>query len=321
MSSFHPARVLVLGGAGMLGHMLVRHLRECSSLDVRFTTRRGEDEGTPFDVQGEPEGLPDLLARLAPLDFIINCIAVLQGQIDEGNDASVELAHKINSEFPHRLAEIAGAHGCRILHVSTDGVFAADAGLCVESTPAAPPNVYGRTKLHGEVRAAHALNIRCSLIGPASANGRGLWEWLRRQPPGARISGFTDHLWTGCTTRQFAELCRCLIVDDLFTAAAHEGSVHHFCPCEPLSKYELLSRLAELLRPDIEVCPTASGRPVSRQLDTQKQALHRAIPKYAPLDPALRDLATEFKPPRRQERQEKRREEKKTNHGLYGLHR
>jgi dTDP-4-dehydrorhamnose reductase len=291
MSSSQPARVLVLGGAGMLGHMLVRHLRECSSLDVRWTTRRGEDEGIPFDIQGEPGGLPDLLTRLAPVDFIVNCIAVLQGQIDEGDDASVALACRINSDFPHRLAETAGVHGSRIIHVSTDGVFAGDTGLCVESTRAAPPNVYGRTKLHGEVRAAHVLNIRCSLLGPASANGRGLWEWLRRQSPGARIPGFTDHLWTGCTTRQFAELCRCLIADDLFTAAAREGSVHHFCPCEPLSKYEMLLRLAELLRPDIEVCPTASGRPVSRQLDTEKQTLHHVIPKYAPLDPALRDLA------------------------------
>jgi dTDP-4-dehydrorhamnose reductase len=291
MTPSQPVRVLVFGGAGMLGHVLVRHLSECRSLSVRWTTRRGEDGGIPFDIQGGAERVQDLLARLGPIDYIINCIAVLQARIDEQSAGSIQLAEEINGAFPHRLAEAARAHGTRILHVSTDGVFAADAGRCVESTPAAPGNVYGRSKLQGEVRAEHVLNLRCSLIGPASGNGRGLLEWVQRQPAGARLPGFTDHLWTGCTTRQVAELCRRLIADGLFAAAVNEGGVHHFCPCVPVSKYELLQRLSALLRPDLEVCPMASGRPVTRQLDTEKETLHRTFPKYAPLEPALRDLA------------------------------
>jgi dTDP-4-dehydrorhamnose reductase len=238
------------------------------------------------------ERIEDLLARVGSVDYLIKCIAVLQGQIDEQNADSVRRAEEVNARFPEQLAEVARHHGARVIHISTDGVFAADAGRCVEQTPAVPPNVYGRTKLHGEVMAAHVLNIRCSLLGPASGNGRGLLEWLRRQPMGARISGFTDHRWAGCTTRQAAELCRRLIAEQWFAAAAREGSVHHFCPCAPLSKYELLQRLAELLRPDVEVCPVESGRPVSRQLDTDRHTLHHAIPKYAPLDGALRDLGT-----------------------------
>jgi dTDP-4-dehydrorhamnose reductase len=291
MSLSQPPRVLVIGGTGMLGHVLVRLLSEDDSLKVRWTTRRGEEGGIPFEVSSASHGVRDLLARLAPLDYIVNCIAVLQGQIDEQDSDSVRCAEEINGVFPHRLAEAARQHGTRVIHVSTDGVFAADAGHCVERTYAAPPNVYGRTKLQGEVRAEHVLNIRCSLLGPASGNGRGLLEWLRRQPVGARLSGFIDHLWSGCTTWQAAELCRRLIADDLFADAASEGSVHHFCPCAPVSKYELLQRLAELLRPDIEVCPVESGRPVTRQLDTEKRTLHRFLPKYAPLDAALRDLA------------------------------
>lgn len=258
---------------------------------MRWTTRRGEDDGIPFDVQDGAARVRDLLARLGPINCIVNCIAVLQANIDERSAASIRLAEEINGVFPHRLAEAAGAHGARIVHVSTDGVFAADAGRCVESSPAAPGNVYGRSKLQGEVRADHVLNIRCSLLGPASGNGRGLLGWVRRQPDDARLSGYIDHLWTGCTTHQVAELCRRLIADELFAAAANEGHVHHFCPCAPVSKYELLQCLATLLRPDIEVCPAASGRPVTRRLDTEKETLHRVLPKYAPLEPALRALA------------------------------
>src|SRR5262249_7610946 len=153
--------------------------------------------------------------------------------------------------------------------------------------------VYARTKLRGEVAAAHVLNLRCSLIGPDPRRGRGLVEWLRGQPPGARVPGFTDHMWVGCTTGQLAELCRRLITDDhLFKAASAEGPVHHFCPCAPLTKYELLPRLVAALSLDVEVRPVESGRPVTRQLDTDYRAIPAVLPKYAPIGPALAELAT-----------------------------
>src|SRR6516225_4993444 len=115
MTPSQPVRVLVLGGAGMLGHLLIRHLGECSSLAVRWTTRRGEDGGIPFDIQGGAARVQDLLARMAPIDYIGNCIAVLQANIDERSAGSIRLAEEINGAFPHRLAEAARAHGARIL--------------------------------------------------------------------------------------------------------------------------------------------------------------------------------------------------------------
>jgi dTDP-4-dehydrorhamnose reductase len=281
-------RVLVLGGAGMLGHVLVRQLRACSRIALQWTTRQGEDGSLSFDLERQPNRLADLLAGV---DFVINGIAVLASRIDEQDAASVRRAEAVNAVFPQRLAEIAGSRGVRVIHISTDGIFAANAGRCVEETPPVPPDVYGQTKLRGEVTADHVLNIRCSLIGPDSGNGRGLLAWLVRQPRGARIAGFTDQLWTGCSTYRLALLCRGLIAESWFDTAVREGSVHHFCPIAPLSKYELLGRLTQLLRPDIEVCPVASGQPVTRRLDTDKHTLHRIIPRYAPLEAALSDLA------------------------------
>lgn len=277
-------RVLILGGAGMLGHVLVQQLRRCPAIALQWTTRQSEEGGLSFDLEQQLDRLADLLDGV---DCVINCIAVLASRIDEQDAVSVRRAEVVNALFPERLAEIAGSRGVRVIHISTDGVFAPDAGRCVEETPPAPPDVYGQTKLRGEVIAAHVLNIRCSLIGPDSGNARGLLAWLVRQPRGARIAGFTDQLWIGCTTYQLAQLCRGLIAEAWFDAALREGSVHHFCPCAPLSKYELLRQLARLLRPDIEVRPAASGRPVMRQLDTVRQTLHRLIPKYGPLDAAL----------------------------------
>jgi dTDP-4-dehydrorhamnose reductase len=306
-------RVLVFGGGGMLGHMVARRLRECGPVAVAWTTRQGERGGIPFEVTAPPGRLRALLARRGPFDFVVNCITVLQSAINEDNPEDVDLAERVNGEFPQRVAVATFEHGARVIHVSTDGVFEPHAGRCVESTLPTPPNIYGRTKLQGEVTARHVVNVRCSPVGPALGRGqettpqrgetaprrgRGLLEWLLDQPAGSRINGFTDHLWVGCTTWQVAELCRRLIADGQFEMAAREGSVHHFCPCAPVSKYELLHRLAALLRPDIEVCPTESGRPVTRQLDTENRALYDGCPKYAPPDAALVELAAILSPRR-----------------------
>src|SRR5205807_1057329 len=108
-------------------------------------------------------------------------------------------------------------------------------------------------------------------------HGRGLFEWLRGRPPGARVPGFTDHLWVGSTTLQVARLCHLLISEDVFESAA-EGHIHHFCPCAPLSKFELVTGLAAALGLDVEVNPVESGRPVTRQLDTEQRVLAGLVP-------------------------------------------
>lgn len=58
---------------------------------------------------------------------------------------------KTNAEAPARLAEYCKSHGARLIHISTDYVFAGnDPILRKESDPAEPINVYGRHKLTGE---------------------------------------------------------------------------------------------------------------------------------------------------------------------------
>jgi dTDP-4-dehydrorhamnose reductase len=187
--------------------------------------------------------------------------------IDESDSNSIRNAEQINGEFPHELATIAAPLGARIIQISTDAVYSETAGRCLETTSTGPTTVYGRTKLRGEVNHPAVLNIRTSMYGMDPAHGRGLFEWFRRQPAGARVPGFTDQLWAGCTTLQLARLCRALITG-LFYAARAEGANHHFCPLGPMSNFELLSALNRGARVALEVVPTVSGRPSTRHLDT-----------------------------------------------------
>jgi len=283
-------RVLVLGGQGMLGHVVVDRLRDSGMADVVWTTRGAGEGALRFNVLDGPARLRQVIEQAGPPRWIVNCIAVLQSQIDERNPDSVRLAERINTEFPLHLATIAAEVGASILHISTDAVFPPGAGRCAERTPPGPANVYARTKLHGEIVADNVLNLRCSIVGPDPWHRRGLIEWLRSRPAGSRVPGFTNQQWVGATTYQVAELCRVLITEGFFEEAVREGPVHHFCPCEPVSKYELLRQAVMALHADVEVLPTVSEQQVTRQLDTNYRAITARFPKYGRLDAALAAL-------------------------------
>jgi dTDP-4-dehydrorhamnose reductase len=273
----------------MLGHVVVDRLRKQGGAGLAWTTRSGAAGGIPFDALDGRRKIRAVLDRHGPFTWIINCVAVLQSLIDDTDGASLRRAEQVNGEFPHQLAAAAAETGARVIHISTDAVFPATATRCGEGTAPAPDTIYGRSKLRGEVSSGSVLNLRCSIVGFDPAHGRGLLEWLRRQRAGARVPGFTDQLWVGCTTLQLAELCQRLI-GGLFDTARAEGPTHHFCPLEPVSKCELASSLARVLELPLEVVPEPSGRPISRRLDTDYRSISSVFQKNGRLEPALARL-------------------------------
>ncbi|CAM5667152.1 dTDP-4-dehydrorhamnose reductase [Streptomyces fumanus] len=133
-------RWLVTGAGGMLGRDMVAEL-----------TRRGEDVvaagRADLDIT-EPAALEAAFAGHRP-DLVVNCAAYTAVDDAETDEAR---ALEINGEGPRLLARTCAAHGARLLHVSTDYVFAGDrdAGPYPEDHPPAPRTAYGRTKLAGE---------------------------------------------------------------------------------------------------------------------------------------------------------------------------
>src|SRR5262249_18890593 len=181
----------------------------------------------------------------------------------------------------------------------TDGVFGPGAGVCDEARSCDATDAYGKTTSLGEVARPRFLTLRCSLVGPDAHSGRGLLEWFRRQPPSARVPGYTDHLWNGVTALQMAELCRVLIEEGLFEAACGEGPVHHFCPNQTVSKHALLELFRAHFRPDVTVIPVAGPPPpVRRVLATRHDAIRGRFGGERPMANAVADLAAFMSEPR-----------------------
>jgi len=283
--------VLVLGGRGMLGHMVVRRMGEVGELRVKWTSRQGIPESILFDASSVERTLRRVLREAGPIGLVVNCIGMLRSSIDESDENSTTEAHLINSELPHQIAKECSVVGAKFINISTDAVFKNNAGLCLEDTPVDPEGLYGLSKLRGEVLAENALNIRCSILGPDPYHGRGLIEWCDKQQKGSIIQGFLDQLWVGATTVQVADLLVSLTAGDLFDAARAEGPIHHLCPLLPISKAELLRTIVQCYKLELTVDFIESGNRITRRLDTSLHVLASIAEKYGSVDKAVKELA------------------------------
>ncbi|MFE6171610.1 dTDP-4-dehydrorhamnose reductase [Streptomyces sp. NPDC056464] len=132
-------RWLVTGAGGMLGRDVVEELlardEQVTGLDhaaLDITDSRAVDRAVATH-------LPEL---------VVNCAAYTAVDNAETDE---EQALRVNGDGPRLLARACAAHGARLIHVSTDYVFAGDGRTpYAEDDPPAPRTAYGRTKLAGE---------------------------------------------------------------------------------------------------------------------------------------------------------------------------
>lgn len=245
-------RILILGGDGMLGHQLLRHL--APRHEVMVTLRRplaAYREHGLFSPANSLAGVdardwPAVAAALETVapQAVVNCIGIVK-QREEAK--SPIPAIEINSLFPHRLLEACRAAGSRLVHLSTDCVFSGRVGGAGEDDLPDPADLYGRSKLLGEP-AAPALTLRTSIIGLELARQTGLVEWFLAER--GTVRGFRRALFSGFTTREMAR-----VIERLLTDHPELAGVWHLAS-RPISKYDLLVFLARSLdRRDVEVLP------------------------------------------------------------------
>jgi dTDP-4-dehydrorhamnose reductase len=118
----------------------------------------------------------------------------------------------------------------------------------VESDRPDPVDLYGETKLHGEVDAPGAITLRTSMIGRELARKSGLVEWFLAQK-GKTIKGYRKAIFSGFTT---AELAR--IIEMLLTRYPGAHGLYH-ASSAPISKLDLLGRLNQRLKLGVNIVP------------------------------------------------------------------
>ncbi len=279
-------KVLVIGASGMLGHAMLRVLGENTDWQVRGTVR-GYDPARYFPdniaanvLTGVNADNLDSVAKAfadAQPDVVVNCIGLVK-QLAEADDPLAAIP--VNALFPHRLARLCQMQGARLIHVGTDCVFSGRQGNYRESDFPDADDLYGRSKLLGEVDYPHAVTLRTSIIGHELRGNHGLIGWFLSQQ--GRCKGYTRAIFSGLPTVALARVVR----DTVIPRPALRGVYH--VAARPIAKYDLLRLVAETYGKTIDIVPDDSVV-IDRSLDGSRfqQATGYVAPDWPELVAAM----------------------------------
>jgi dTDP-4-dehydrorhamnose reductase len=245
--------ILVLGASGMLGSAIMRLVSADESYKVLgsvrsqhflkyFSSEVSENIVTGVDVENV-DLLADLFARVRP-QVVVNCIGLIKQRTGAEDPL---MALPVNAVLPHRLARLCELVGARLVHISTDCVFAGSKGAYSELDKPDADDVYGRSKLLGEVNYPHAVTLRTSIIGQELNSSRGLISWFLGMQGG--VIGYTRAIFSGLPTVELARIIRDIVIprNDL-------RGVYHVA-ADPISKFDLLQMVNKEYGKGLEIQP------------------------------------------------------------------
>lgn len=153
-------KLFLTGANGRLGRTVQRTFS--SEWIIHPDSRsRGEDLTVSEPVDVVPEDA----------DFVLNCAAISSRSGCANNPVK---AFKLNTLWPQKLAAFCRETNRRLVHISTDLVYAGGIPPYTEKSPAVPRSLYGWTKLLGDIavqrRNPNGCIVRTSvLVGEAGA--------------------------------------------------------------------------------------------------------------------------------------------------------
>jgi len=250
-------RILVLGGAGMLGHIVLEKLYGKDIFEVFDITRKKDNRLNNFECDvTNLNSLFKIIKDINP-DYIINCIGVLiKGSIQDPSNAIL-----INALLPHKLAQFSKAINAKFIHISTDCVFDGSKGSYIETDNKTAQDTYGLSKSLGEINDDKNLTLRTSIIGPElKDSGEGLFSWFIKQK--GEVNGFTESIWGGVTT---------LVLADVIIKSINENykGLFHVTNRQPISKFDLLSLIKEKFELNNIDLKRVSGKKADKSLSTK----------------------------------------------------
>ncbi len=244
-------KVLIFGGSGMLGHKVNQVL---SQQHETYVTLRDRELALAYPaifskasiierVDAQDSDSVSRAFSLAKPDVVVNCIGVVK-QLDTSKDAVVSIS--VNSLFPHLLAVKCAAVGARLITISTDCVFSGKEGNYSESDKPDPEDLYGHSKLLGEVASGDALTIRTSIIGRQIQGTHALLEWFLKQR-GGRVNGYKKAIFTGFPTLILAQ-----VIGEIIANHPQLSGIRHVA-AEPITKFEMLSLINKIFDLQVEI--------------------------------------------------------------------
>lgn len=246
------SRILIVGANGMLGGSLFRYLSNVSEFEVLGTVR-GRDAEAALIRQGFTnlvsgvdvnnfKTISEVIADFRP-HYVLNCIGIIK-QLDASKVPIPSI--KINSLLPHQLAEFCDTVQSKLVHFSTDCVFSGQGSLYKETDIPDATDLYGRSKLLGEVRYGVHLTLRTSIIGHELGKSLSLVDWFLSQT--CAVNGYRKAIFSGLPTVYIAEFLKDYVIGKDLAGLYHLS-------VEPIDKYTLLNVIKDTYAVGVDINP------------------------------------------------------------------
>jgi dTDP-4-dehydrorhamnose reductase len=233
-------RILVTGASGLLGLNLALSAREDHTVIGVDRCNLGR---VPFELVCADlleAGAVDKLIDSTRPDWLIHCAALANL---EACEADPDMARRLNAGLPGDLAAACAQKSIRMVHISTDSVFAGTKRNEYTETDAPDPQgVYAATKLQGEknVLSANpqAAIARVNFFGWSLGGTRSIAEFFfNNLSAGRQCNGFTDIWFCPIFVGDLTQVLLQMLEKGL-------SGLYHAVGSEALTKYDFGVRLA-----------------------------------------------------------------------------
>jgi len=262
--------LVILGANGQVGREL------CDEAALRkIPVQAYNSQSADFR---DPCSVIEHLHHLPAGSWVVNAAAYTNVDAAESNAA---VARQINAVTPGLIAQTCSRQGLRLLHISTDYVFAGDkAGRYTEQDAVGPLGVYGQSKLEGEqlIQGALAETLILRTAWVFSPHNKNFVKTMRRI--GAErneISVVKDQ--TGGPTSATSIARTCLNIIDQIQQNSHftDWGVYHYCGTPTTSWDEFAKEIFRQSQMNVSVrsittseYPTPARRPANSTLDCSR---------------------------------------------------
>ena len=187
----------------------------------------------------DANAMGELVREVRP-DVILNAAAI-SGHETSANDP--EQAFAVNVVATEAIAQAAADVGSRMVHISTDAIFAGASGNYSEDDLPEPFSYYGETKLAGEERVREALEdhliVRTNFFGWSETARKSVLEFfVNSLRAGKNVRGYPDFIVTSIYIQTLLATIWKLGVEEAV------GTVH-IASSDALSKYDYGVLVAE----------------------------------------------------------------------------
>lgn len=281
------AKVLVLGANGMLGKMVALYLDSAKDLDVEITSRSKNEfvienfDGNYYilDANKLDQNPLEEIIKICDYDYIVNCIGIIKPKINENDVDSITNTILINSYFPQEIHKLAFENDINYIQIGTDCVFSGLDGQYTEVSYKDALDLYGKSKIVGEIEGSNKIVIRSSIIGPEQGIGFSLMNWFLNSQE-LVVSGYKNHMWNGVTTLNFAKIIEGIILNNKI----NDFKTQHLIPKNVISKANLLEQFKIHFKKQIDIDHLDASSVINRTLKSNNSNLNEEIWKSAGYD-------------------------------------